>query len=921
MRMKTARPKHRPPAQRRKIPRKWLIVAAAPVLLGLLAMLVVPLFVDAEQYQQSVVSQVKSLTGHSLVVKNGSRFRMFPSPRLTLNGVEMEPDADDPSAESRFRADALILDLPWSAAFSGKPEISGLRLVQPVMEFLQGGPKSTQLDWLTELPTALGEGNASIEVSIENGRIIYLNSGLDYSERLESINLSGGQSADHSFRLKGALVWRDLPMEMNALLGAMDENGARPVEISLINDENNQLSFTGTLPKAAKDAPLFSGDFALRLQPKPARATASDDNPEEQNPVEESFASLLPPFSLAGKLSYNNEIFTLADASFDTSDSSAKGAMNAALKDKAEFNVRMAFTRLKVPEAWLTKLFAPKAGAGSPIFRAPQQINLISPKLHVVMDVTADSLFVGKQSMDKVELKAEIVNGSIQVENLDAMLAGNTHMILKGEVQDTAKGSRFQGTADVSGESLRSALGMIEPAVQQLPEKSLGSFYVKSNLFISNEQLRLSEADVKIADLQLSGGLVTYFEARPRVEADIALKDTNLDYFRDTWREELKNGGEQSFTFKVNSSVDFSWLRQFHSIIDLKVNLQGFTFLDKRGNSGSFRLYAQQNEMGIYNMEMRYPTGVLRSGVKVNVSTDLPQIEFNLEVPELNTAYLSPDGSSTGTPWVSKESDDERWSKELFDLSWMIGVGGNINVKTSRLIHRGENYDRFIMESVLGAERLQLTRLSFERFGGRIDLVGTLTGGKVPGLNASFTLYNGDLAEMINNIADFSQITGRISMSGSVATSGINILSWLRQADIKLVIAARGIRVQNFNLRGIIDAVLAAHSVADVTTNVNKVFGLGYTDFSVDGNINILGGVARTPGLNLESPYGKGVLNAEFEMIPWKMAMTTLYQLPALRSETVPTLTVDVAGTPEEYSTKIDTSSLEAFVAKRVVGQ
>ena len=139
-----------------------------------------------------------------------------------------------------------------------------------------------------------------------------------------------------------------------------------------------------------------------------------------------------------------------------------------------------------------------------------------------------------------------------------------------------------------------------------------------------------------------------------------------------------------------------------------------------------------------------------------------------------------------------------------------------------------------------------------------------------------------------------------------------------------MVVAGRGIRAENFNMQGVVDAVLTSRSVPDVTTNVDKALPNGSTDFSVDGNININNGIIRTPGVTIEAQdtgRAKGALTGELRLIPWKMALNVIYQMTMLQSETIPTLTVDLNGTPDKYEMRIDTSSLEAYVAKRIVGK
>jgi hypothetical protein len=57
------------------------------------------------------------------------------------------------------------------------------------------------------------------------------------------------------------------------------------------------------------------------------------------------------------------------------------------------------------------------------------------------------------------------------------------------------------------------------------------------------------------------------------------------------------------------------------------------------------------------------------------------------------------------------------------------------------------------------------------------------------------------------------------------------------------------------------------------------------------------------------------------ELIPWKINLDAKFEFPQLSSQTVPTLGMNIAGSVDDYTIRTDTSSLEAYVAKRIVGQ
>ena len=112
-----------------------------------------------------------------------------------------------------------------------------------------------------------------------------------------------------------------------------------------------------------------------------------------------------------------------------------------------------------------------------------------------------------------------------------------------------------------------------------------------------------------------------------------------------------------------------------------------------------------------------------------------------------------------------------------------------------------------------------------------------------------------------------------------------------------------------------------SRTAADVFNSVNLALVNGATTLSVDGTVNMKNGVMKTPGIRVQSESIVGDLTGEVRLIPWTMDLSTQFQFPALASETAPTMTVQLNGAVDAAALKADTSSLEAYVAKRIISK
>jgi uncharacterized protein involved in outer membrane biogenesis len=889
-----------------RLPRKLLVALAAVALLAAAALYIAPMTMDAGKYRDIVVSQVKLLSGQTLQVKGRTQLSLLPSPVLTLQAVELTADTPDPQAP-HLTAPAAEIHLGWRSLWADFPQVERVVLQQPALELARDAAHLPQFGFLGGALAAASNVTTPIEIDIDNGRVIVAETRDDPAVRLENIQLSLGMDSRGGKRANGRFSFHQLPFNI-ALHADAPGEAAAPVTFRLWQNDKTRLEFTGQRT-LLQDRTTLDGAFTLAIE----NAALFADPASKAAPY---------PVSAGGKVQWAGDTVKFSELTLESPDSAGGGSLDVKWGEAPQWIANFQFSRLKLQPQWFAPLFATRnAEPVNTQAVTPPHENPLDIPHSVFATVTAENLFIGTHTATNAILNAELSKGMIALKQVAMQVEGESSVALKGTIEQTAKGLRYQGEMSTDGKNLRALLASFEPAAAQFPERTFGAFHSTGNLLISSEQLRYSEANLQLGELQLNGGMVMYFDTIPRVEAEIAFKDTNLDYFRNNWRQEQQANNTNDFIFRINSSVDFGWLRQLQTVVDLRLSFDQFTFLDRQGTTGAFRIYARQGEIGLFDIDMRYPDGAIKGQVKINVAQELPAFDIALSVPQFDSAYVAKDGASYGPSWVSPDKPEKRWSDELFDFSWMIGVGGKLDLAFGQLTHHGETYKNFALKGTLQSE------LGFERFGGTITGTGTLIGGKVPGLSASFTAYNIDAPQLIHSIANYDKLSGRFSVSGTVATSGIHLLSWMQQADVKMVIAGRGVRPQNFNLQGVVDGVQAARSVADVITNVNRALPSGTTEFSVDGNVNIAGGFMRTPGLALKAaiapntPAIAGNFGGEISLTDMKLALTEVYQFPMLRSETQPTLRVELTGALENPALKIDTASLEAYVAKRIVGR
>ncbi len=913
------------------------IAIGLPLLAIVLALNMVLSSIDKGQYQRLLEEKVQTATGRRLVVGSAPRVGIFPALYLEFSDLLLASPEENPVTAPIIQAAAVRLNIPWLEAFSKAPAVSAITLYSPSVEIQRD--RSGEIIW-SGLPAAFiaslqpnkeagsDQVSAMAVIHVENGKFAYINHQNSTRETIEKISMRVEKKADASLAMAGNGLFRGDPTQFSITYSAAKEgpfafaveqsDGGKIVYEGVNKSTEESFRAEGTVRAAAPDL----GKFLF-----PAEGVA--DKGAFVSDARKAALQAKMAVSVEGGMTLREDGFSIADAAIKLGTDTGRLAASFSLAEKLpdivldikleqlHFSQWVGYARLFAEEGKVS--YSTDSEDGYADFRLSQR--LFPSTLILKMQLTAGKLDYGTRTYEKFKADAEIAEGLFTLHEISIALPGNGRILAFGVVTRPMQGLRFEGSLEAKGEKLKDALMFFDSTAAVLPEQSFGEYSVRSNLFISHEFLRLSEADLMIGDLRLDGGLVTHFEATPRLEADIKFKGTNLDYFRDVWREGKQASSKSDFDFLLLKGTEFSWLKSLDYIIDFTINLEDFTFLEHKGQTAAMRLYARKNEIDLIGLRMYFPEGPLDGTFKLDVSHTVPYVTATVSAPFLDAQYFSSDLAIKNEPLIDLKVEPKQWSTELFDFSWMTNFSGDFDISATKFLYAGIPLDMFRLRASLKDQSLSAHMLQFEQLGGRVDIKGALLGSKVPGLSLNVALYNVDIAKLLQDFPGLGMIGGRASINARIVTSGIHLLSWITQAEAKITLAARGVKVEGFNLEGVVGAVRTARSTADVVTSVNSLMRQGHSEFSVDGAINLVHGVARTPGLALKTGSVTGTISGEIAVLPYKFNASSIFYFPQLSAEKPPSLAIDMAGPIENFAVETDSSSLESWVAKRMISK
>jgi AsmA protein len=174
-------------------------IGAVIVVLALLLVIGIPSSFLTSQVQERVERE----TGYKLAINGGTKIGLWPSLNITLSDIALQ-DPNDRDINSRLTASSIQADVTLASVWSGRPEITELVIVRPVVnvplqrERLRDAKPGSK-------PAASGPGDAfSIEhVSVTGGTIVFSNLRDRVENRIETINADITVDNDRKVRISG----------------------------------------------------------------------------------------------------------------------------------------------------------------------------------------------------------------------------------------------------------------------------------------------------------------------------------------------------------------------------------------------------------------------------------------------------------------------------------------------------------------------------------------------------------------------------------------------------------------------------------------------------------------------------------------------------------------------------------------------
>ncbi|WP_044590620.1 AsmA family protein [Bradyrhizobium sp. LTSPM299] len=218
-------------------------IAVVLVIVALLAAIGIP----SGFLISAITEQVERETGYKLAINGGARIGLWPTVTLTLRDVALH-DPREQEINNRFTASSIQADMTLSSLWSGKPDISDLVIVRPVVNLPLQRERIRDNNPPAKSSASRDASAITIRhVSVTGGTIVFSNVRDRVENRTETLNADVTVGADRKIIVAGNARANDRPLKFEIRATAP----APPLERQNVPTEIN-IDAPGLLPGAIK---------------------------------------------------------------------------------------------------------------------------------------------------------------------------------------------------------------------------------------------------------------------------------------------------------------------------------------------------------------------------------------------------------------------------------------------------------------------------------------------------------------------------------------------------------------------------------------------------------------------------------------------------------------------------------------------
>jgi uncharacterized protein involved in outer membrane biogenesis len=512
--------------------KKALFTVVGLVILVLGAALVVPGFINWNDYKSEITAKAQEATGRRLAIDGDIGFTILPTPALQVSRLRLSNMAGATAPEMVTIAN-LEVEVALIPLLSGEIQIKRVRVSKPVISIEVSADSTANYDFGGSNSDGSGGGtDLSLDsLVIEDAKLSYIDAKSGTNETIEGLSakLSAG-SLQGPFKATGRLTARNLTTTFTASTGALNTGRSIPLNLALgLANGAGTLSFKGSLSQASADGTL-KGKLAVTA---PDALTLT----QALKPVIGSDIPELP--ALKQKLSLNGDLEASAkSAAFNNivtkiGETTAAGAISVDLANALNIDLALDVNRVNL-DTWLQAAPNKPSSADASATAATKEVApfAIPSDISGTAALTVSGITWQGSAIRQVEASASISKGIVNIEKIAAHLPGGANVDLVGSIQAKNNMPQFEGAVRASADNLRGFLNWVGADISSVPSDRLRSSSLSATVRATPKLAEIYGIDLRLDSTNLTGGAAYAFRARPAFSVDFEVDQLNLDVYQ-----------------------------------------------------------------------------------------------------------------------------------------------------------------------------------------------------------------------------------------------------------------------------------------------------------------------------------------------------------------------------------------------------
>lgn len=551
--------------------RKLFVGVAGLVVLLVAAALIVPSFINWNEYKGEITAEIEKQTGRTVVIGGDIGLTLLPAPAVVAKDLRLG-NMDGAKADDMIRLGSLEVRVAFGPLLQGRVQVQKIRLVNPVvhLETLADGRNN----WDFSKPRESGESKSGPSsaapapmvssagetdegagppvtiqfdsLEVENGVVVYRDDTAGLVERVEDLNATvAAGSLTGPFEAEGSLTARGTRTGFRISLGQIDQQSPLPVSLVLTPGAGNARFELRGMASELAASPRFIGSLEAKADNLAALIQATTGGGGLPG-------GLSQPLDLAGEVNASAARVNVSGLSMHLGKTGATGEISARLDDQPAVSAQLAIAHLDL-DSWLrasamggeeqeprSDAVPPPPSQTSVPSEAPRPSRDGPPSdlgMRLPTDLTA-SLAVSAEAITyrggiirDARVNAQLTEGEITVSQISGDLPGATKMTAFGVVTIPDGAPRFDGEMDIRAGELRALLGWVGVDAGAINPGRVRAAEAKSKISVTPGVLRLREMDLRFDASRVTGGVSIALATQPVFDVDLAIDQIDVDAY------------------------------------------------------------------------------------------------------------------------------------------------------------------------------------------------------------------------------------------------------------------------------------------------------------------------------------------------------------------------------------------------------